>query len=306
MITEKAYAKINLGLDIVGRRDDGYHLVRMLMQSIDLYDVISMEPTEEQGIILDDSSDIPMTENLIYKAARLMYDIYGVRIGSGLRISYEKHIPMAAGMAGGSSDAAAVLRGMNRLFNLNLSNERIAELGVMIGADVPYCIYGGTALSEGIGEVLTQLPDLPETVILVAKPPIQVSTPEAYRDYDSLKAVPHPDIDEQVDAIYEYMTGISSVDRSQSDKAAACISRIAASQGNVLEFVTEPKHYQITELKQCMTDSGALGAMMSGSGPTVFGIFTAMDKAEIAAERIRAAFGEEYFVKVTKTIGQTK
>ena len=209
-ITKKAYAKVNLSLDIVGRREDGYHLVRMVMQSLDIADELDFERLEtpvievllngetgqvsETGSDAKDSGDknlgrVPLDEdNLIYKVAKLMLEQYVWKRNpdAGVRITLTKNIPIAAGMAGGSSDAAATFRGMNELFELGLLDQDLMDMGVTLGADIPYCIMGGTALSEGIGEVLTQLPPLPDCYFLVAKPPVSVSTGEAYGGYDRL------------------------------------------------------------------------------------------------------------------------
>ena len=256
----KALAKINLGLDVLGRRENGYHDVRMVMQSVYLYDNVRLEAREEPGIELssnlyylpDDSG------NIAYKAAQMM------------RITLDKHIPVAAGMAGGSSNAAAVLFGMNRLFGLELTRQELMERGVQLGADVPYCILRGTVLAEGIGEKLTVLPSIPKCAVLIAKPPVSVSTRVVYEALDSKEIVKHPDIDGLIRALEE----------GSLKHAAACM-------GNVLEDVTIPKYPVIREIKQEMMEAGALNAMMSGSGPTVFGLFENKIKARNAQERIR-------------------
>ncbi|MCR4807804.1 MAG: 4-(cytidine 5'-diphospho)-2-C-methyl-D-erythritol kinase [Lachnospiraceae bacterium] len=270
----RAYAKINLSLDVTGRRDNGYHDVRMIMQSVGLYDEISLKKedpgTEAVSIRLESESleVAPDKDNLIYRAAALIMEECGIR--AGVRIHYKKNIPVAAGMAGGSTDAAAVLKGMNDLFDLGLDDKRLRELGVRIGADVPYCIMGGTALSEGIGEILTPLPPMPDCSILIAKPPVGVSTAYVYNTFDSLEDKYHPDVDAMIKAI------------ENKD-----IRRIADLLGNSLEGVTVAKHPVIEKIKEIMLGNGALGALMSGSGPTVFGIFDEKDKAEEAAVKIR-------------------
>lgn len=294
MIDKKAYAKVNLSLDIVGRRSDGYHLVRMVMQTLDIADILTFEKTDT-GIIniyLNNSVDsesgvsgstndnlgrVPLGEdNLIYKVAKLILEKYvWLRDRSaGVNISLTKNIPIAAGMAGGSSDAAATFKGMNELFELSLMDKEMMELGVMLGADIPYCIMGGTALSEGIGEQLTRLPDIPDSYFLVAKPPISVSTAEAYGGYDSIaedsNILVRPDVDGQVDAIY-----------------AGNLQVIASKFANVLECVTAEKHKEIKTLEAVMLEGGALNAMMSGSGPTVFGLFDNREKAENTAIEIK-------------------
>lgn len=266
----KALAKINLGLDVLGRRENGYHDVRMVMQSVYLYDNVRLEAREEPGIELssnlyylpDDSG------NIAYKAAQMMIEEF--HLEGGVRITLDKHIPVAAGMAGGSSNAAAVLFGMNRLFGLELTRQELMERGVLLGADVPYCILRGTVLAEGIGEKLTVLPSIPKCAVLIAKPPVSVSTRVVYEALDSKEIVKHPDIDGLIRALDE-----------------GSLKTVAACMGNVLEDVTIPKYPVIREIKQEMLEAGALNAMMSGSGPTVFGLFENKIKARNAQERIR-------------------
>lgn len=292
MLEVKAYAKVNLSLDIVGRREDGYHLVRMVMQSLDIADILTFEKLDKPEImvLLDNPSvgsdgdsplgKVPLDENnLIYKAARLLFDRYIWKRNekAGVQITLTKNIPIAAGMAGGSSDAAATFRGINELFELGLMDKELMEMGVTLGADIPYCIMGGTALSEGIGEELTRLPDIPECVFLVVKPRISVSTAEAYGGYDSLVEsktgqkvrIIHPDVDGQVDALY-----------------AGNLKGVTDKFLNVLEYVTAEKHPIIGDIEKIMLDFGALNAMMSGSGPTVFGIFDDVEKAETAKKEL--------------------
>ncbi len=266
----KALAKINLGLDVLGRRENGYHDVRMVMQSVYLYDNVRLEAREEPGIEL--SSNLYYlpddTGNIAYKAAQMMIEEF--HLEGGVRITLDKHIPVAAGMAGGSSNAAAVLFGMNRLFGLELTRQELMERGVQLGADVPYCILRGTVLAEGIGEKLTVLPSIPKCAVLIAKPPVSVSTRVVYEALDSKEIVKHPDIDGLIRALEE----------GSLKHAVACM-------GNVLEDVTIPKYPVIREIKQEMMEAGALNAMMSGSGPTVFGLFENKIKARNAQERIR-------------------
>ncbi len=267
-----ARAKINLSLDVTGRRDNGYHDVRMIMQSLELHDDITIYRTgshTKEIIIETDGADLPADEdNLIYKAARLIMDETG--IVEGVRIACRKNIPIAAGMAGGSTDAAAVFNGINELFSLGLGKDSLKEMGVRIGADVPYCIMGGTALSEGIGEILTPLPPMPECTILIAKPDAGVSTAFVYKEFDSLEDKIHPDVDSMADAI-----------RDQD------IRRISELLGNSLEGVTIREHPVIDKIKQTMLGNGALGSLMSGSGPTVFGIFDDRDKAVLASDILK-------------------
>ena len=266
----KALAKINLGLDVLGRRENGYHDVRMIMQSIYLYDEVKIEKKDTPGIeVVTNLKYLPVNEdNIAYKAAHLLKEEFD--ISEGVKITLKKHIPVAAGLAGGSSNAAAVLFGMNRMFRLGLSQKSLMERGVKLGADVPYCIMRGTVLAEGIGEELKTLPAMPKCTVLIAKPPISVSTKTVYEALDSKEITQHPDID-------GIMEGLEQHD----------LRKIAECMGNVLEDVTIPMHPVIREIKQEMMDAGALGAMMSGSGPTVFGLFESRAAAREAQRRIR-------------------
>ena len=268
----KALGKINLGLDVLGKRPDGYHDVRMVMQTIYLYDQITITKRKEPGIGLSTNLFyLPVNENnLAYRAAKLLMDEFEIR--SGVDIFLEKHIPVAAGMAGGSSNAAAVLYGINRMFDLGLSMEELMKRGVSLGADVPYCIMRGTVLAEGIGEILTFLPPMPKCQIVVAKPPVSVSTKMVYEKIDSRRIVEHPDIDGIIEGLKE-----------------GDVTKIASRMGNVLEQVTVEEYPVIDKIKKLMNEGGAKGAMMSGSGPTVFGIFTEKSLAKKAALKIREA-----------------
>lgn len=268
----KALGKINLGLDVLGKRPDGYHDVRMVMQTIYLYDQITITKRKEPGIGLSTNLFyLPVNENnLAYRAAKLLMDEFEIR--SGVDIFLEKHIPVAAGMAGGSSNAAAVLYGINRMFDLGLSTEELMKRGVSLGADVPYCIMRGTVLAEGIGEILTPLPPMPRCQIVVAKPPVSVSTKMVYEKIDSRRIVEHPDIDGIIEGLKE-----------------GDVTKIASRMGNVLEQVTVEEYPVIDKIKKLMNEGGAKGAMMSGSGPTVFGIFTEKSLAKKAALKIREA-----------------
>lgn len=267
----RAMAKINLGLDVVKKRDDGYHEVRMIMQTIKMYDQIDMTKSEEPGIrIKTNLPYLPCNENnLVYKAAKLLMDEF--HITKGLDIRLKKFIPVAAGMAGGSSDAAAVMVGVNRMFRLNLTMDELAKRGVAIGADVPYCIIRGTALAEGIGEVLTPLPQMPPCYILIAKPGINVSTKNVYKSLRVDEIENHPEIDGMIEAI---RTG--------------SLLGVTARMANVLEDVTIGDYPVISTIKQHMIEHGALNAMMSGSGPTVFGIFDDRRKAEQAYSELKS------------------
>lgn len=268
----KALGKINLGLDVLGKRPDGYHDVRMVMQTIYLYDQITITKRKEPGIGLSTNLFyLPVNENnLAYRAAKLLMDEFEIQ--SGVDIFLEKHIPVAAGMAGGSSNAAAVLYGINRMFDLGLSMEELMKRGVSLGADVPYCIMRGTVLAEGIGEILTPLPPMPRCQIVVAKPPVSVSTKMVYEKIDSRRIVEHPDIDGIIEGLKE-----------------GDVTKIASRMGNVLEQVTVEEYPVIDKIKKLMDEGGAKGAMMSGSGPTVFGIFTEKSLAKKAALKIREA-----------------
>jgi len=260
-IVRKAYGKINLGLDVVGRLENGYHLVKMIMQMVEIYDELTFEKLPSGIVITTDSGELPTNEdNLIYKAAKLMLDTY--KIDGGVKIHLEKNIPIAAGMAGGSSDAAQTFHGINELYGIGADTEVLCSLGVKVGADVPYCIVGGTMLAEGIGEVLSPLPSPPEAYLLIAKPDINVSTKEVYQKIDTEGVEKHPDIDGMIEAL-------------KVGNLQGVVDRL----GNVLATVTEKMHPIIMEIKEAMIECGALGSLMSGSGPTVFGIFT--DKTEV-------------------------
>ena len=266
----KALAKINLGLDVLGRRDNGYHDVRMVMQTIYLYDKVTLQKVDRPGIELQTNLFyLPIDgDNIAYKAAKMLIDEFGIK--EGIHITLDKHIPVAAGMAGGSSNAAAVLVGMNRLFGLGLSQAELMERGVSLGADVPYCIMRGTVLAEGIGEILSPLPPLPKCYILIAKPGISVSTKIVYEKLDSKPIDEHPDID-------GVLEGLEKGD----------IHKVAASMGNVLEAVTIEDYPVIEKIKTAMKETGALNAMMSGSGPTVFGIYEDKNIAKMAKEKLK-------------------
>lgn len=269
-ISVKALAKINLGLDVVRRREDGYHEVRMVMQTIHLFDRLEITKNTSGKITM--STNLPFLptneNNLVYKAAQLLKEEF--RIRDGIDVKLHKHIPVAAGMAGGSTDGAAVLYGMNRIFDLGLSKEDLMKRGVKLGADVPYCIMRGTALAEGIGEELTALPPMVKCPVLIAKPAISVSTKFVYENLKLNEKTGHPDIDRLV-----------------SDIRAKNLQAIASDMGNVLETVTIPNYPVIAQIKEHMMEHGALNSMMSGSGPTVFGLFEDEDTAAEAYEAMR-------------------
>ena len=259
----KARAKINLGLDVVRKREDGYHEVRMIMQMINLYDRITLRRSTEPGIrVTTNLPYLPVNEdNLVYRAAKLLMEEF--KVTEGAEIELQKYIPVAAGMAGGSSDAAAVMVGVNRIFHLGLTKKQLMERGVKIGADVPFCIMRGTALAEGIGEVLTPLPAMPHCSLVIAKPKIHVSTKFVYGNLKASELKEHPDIDGQVQALRE-----------------GSLEQLVAKMGNVLETVTVPAYPVIDEIKKTMLKNDAMGAMMSGSGPTVFGVFEREERAQ--------------------------
>lgn len=272
----KAYGKINLALDVLGKREDGYHEVRMIMQTVGLHDRIDLYRTREPGIQIETNLFyLPSNEqNLAHKAAKLLIEEFGIR--QGVSIHLRKFIPVSAGMAGGSADAASVLFGVNKMFGLGLSIRELMDRGVTLGADIPYCLMRGTALSEGIGEELSPLPPMPQCHVLIAKPGISVSTKIVYESLDSMKleASDHPDIDGMVEAI------------GRGD-----LTGVAGKFGNVLELVTGEKYPVIAQIEQVMKRYGAVNAMMSGSGPTVFGLFTDFEAARAAYEALR--FGKE-------------
>lgn len=266
----KALAKINLGLDVVRKREDGYHEVRMIMQTIHMFDQLDIEQKKEPGIeIKTNLSYIPTNENnLIYRAASLLMDEF--HINSGVSMTLQKFIPVAAGMAGGSSDAAATMVGINRMFRLGLTVDELMERAVAIGADVPYCIMRGTALAEGIGEKLTPLSPIPPCYILIGKPGISVSTKFVYDNLHANELTHHPNIN-----------GIMNALNKQD------LNQLAKHMENVLEIVTITKYPVIEDIKNHMKAHGALNALMSGSGPTVFGIFDDEWTAQHACKELR-------------------
>lgn len=284
-ITQKAYAKINIGLDVLRRRPDGYHEVRMIMQTVDLYDELIIEKRRQPGIELKpDSSEVPSDgSNLICKAAELLFQEKGIT--EGVKITLTKRIPVAAGMAGGSADAAAAMRGLNELFGMGYSVSELQALGVRLGADIPYCIVGGTMLSEGIGEVLTPLPSPPEAFLVIAKPGINVSTGFVYGNLHADTLTWHPDIDGMILALQD-----------------GDLSGVTGRLGNVLETVTAREYPVIEELKKLLRRQGAENALMSGSGPTVFGIC----KERKTAEKIAAAIEKEELARAVFVTGFCK
>jgi 4-diphosphocytidyl-2-C-methyl-D-erythritol kinase len=277
----KAYAKINISLDVVGKREDGYHLLRMIMQNIELYDLIHVNRNINGIIISSNKPYIPTDErNLAYKAAKLFIDKYNIQGGADINI--KKNIPVAAGLAGGSTDAAAVLKGMRDIYGINASDEELMELGLRIGADVPYCILGGTALCEGIGEKITPLKSFKNHILIVVKPPFGVSTKEVYQSLDISRIYKHPETDELIEAI-------------ETDNLKA----VCGGMKNILENVTLRKHTILKDIKNEMMRMGAVGAMMSGSGPTVFSFFDDMLRAQYCYEKFKTKYSEVF---ITRTI----
>ena len=284
----KAYGKINIGLDVLRKRSDGYHEVKMIMQTVSLYDRITITRNKNSSdIVLETNLNFLPTNdnNIVYKAAKLIKDEFG--ISDGLSIKLEKHIPVAAGMAGGSTDAATTLELLNTMYSLNLSKDDLMKRAVTLGADVPYCILKGTALSEGIGEVLTPLKQLMPCYILIVKPPIYVSTKFVYENLRINELNSHPDIDGIVDAI-----------------SAGDLETMSQKMGNVLESVTEDNYPVISSIKKLMTQNGAISSLMSGSGPTVFGIYDNEDKINQAATFFKTNY-PSYRTYVTKPINNS-
>ncbi len=277
----RALAKINLGLDVIGKREDGYHEVRMIMQTINMYDQLEIEKKDEPGIsITTNLPFIPTDErNLVYKAAKLLMDEFDIQ--EGITVELQKFIPVAAGMAGGSSDAAATMIGMNRLFNLGLTVKEMMKRAVAIGADVPYCLLRGTALAEGIGEQLRPLPPCPNCYVLIGKPAISVSTKMVYEKLDSAQIEHHPDIDRILEGLQWHN-----------------LNKISEYMGNVLESVTIPAYPIIGEIKERFMENGALISLMSGSGPTVFALFDNYEMALRAKEAL-LEWGQVPLVYVT-------
>lgn len=277
----RAYAKINISLDVLDRREDGYHIVKMIMQSVDLYDDIDVEKCDKGIHINCNKPFIPRDErNIAYKAAKLFMEEFN--ISSGVKINIKKNIPIAAGMAGGSTDAAAVLRAMREIFNIKASDEELMKIGVKVGADVPYCIMGGTALCEGIGEILTPIKSFKDKILVVIKPNFGVSTKEVYTSLDLSKIKKHVETDKIINAI-------------ENDD----LDTVCSNMKNILENVTLNKYSVLKSIKKDLVKAGAKGALMSGSGPTVFAFFEDMLKAQRAFEEFRDKYKEVF---ITRTI----
>lgn len=277
----RAYAKVNISLDVVGKREDGYHLLRMIMQNIDLYDEIIVEKQSRDITIECNKNYVPTdSRNLAYKAAVAFKERYN--ISEGVKIKIFKNIPVSAGLAGGSTDAAAVLKLMNKLFEVNVPKEELMELGLKLGADIPYCIQGGTALCEGVGEVITPLKSFKDKIIVLVKPSFGVSTKEVYKNFDMEKVKKHPETEALIKAMAE------------DD-----LRYVAYNMRNLLENVTLKKHKVLISLKEEMNKYGAINSMMSGSGPTVFAFFDDMLKAQKCFEKMKEKYNEVF---LTRTI----
>lgn len=281
MISLEAHAKINLSLDVLGKRDDGYHTLQMIMQAIQLHDTISVYEIPAGVEIICEAPFVPNnSSNIAYKAAELLLQQYGIK--SGVKIEIVKKIPVAAGLAGGSTDAAAVLKGINSMFSLGIEKADLKQLGKTIGADVPYCIMGGTALAEGIGEKLTALASPGNIPLLLVKPRIGVSTAWVYKNFDLERVKERPDTRLLITAV-----------------EAGDLRTLAGNMKNVLESVTRQKYPVIEKIKNELIKLGALGSMMSGSGPTVFGIFEDVEKAQYAFNKLK---NSKYECILTQTV----
>ena len=275
--TVRARAKINLTLDVTGRREDGYHTVEMVMQSIALHDTVRVTAIhgekKPRGIVLSCSLPFLPTDerNLAYRAAELFYKETGALLET-CEIHIEKRIPVAAGLAGGSTDAAAVLRALNALHTAGLTDDELCEMGLKLGADVPFCLRGGTMLAQGIGEELSLLPDMPHCWVVLCKPPFAVPTKEVYQEIDSVDILEHPDNKGDYEGVCAYLS-------------------------NVMETVTAAKRRQIGEIKSFLAENGADGTLMSGSGPTVYGLFSDESRAKTAAKMLRRRFADTFLTE---------
>lgn len=277
----KAYGKINISLDVVGKREDGYHLLEMIMQNIELYDILKIEKCSCGINIECNKPYVPTDErNLVYKAAKIFMESYNIH--SGINININKNIPVAAGLAGGSADAAATLLAMRDLFDIDVSNDELSRIGLNIGADVPYCIKGGTALCCGIGEKVTPLRPFSGHILVLVKPNFGVSTKEVYKHLDLNKIHKHPNTQQLIKAI------------ERDD-----LKYVSENMKNVLENVTLKKHTILKDIKEKILKGGALGSMMSGSGPSIFGFFDDLQKAQKCYDYLKCKYSE---VHITRTI----
>lgn len=275
----RSYAKINLTLDVLGRRPNGYHDVKMIMQTTGLFDLLVIDKEPYGFSVTTNLKYLPPNEkNIAWKAAAAFFEYCNIK--GGVKILIHKNIPVAAGLAGGSGNAAAVICALDKLYNTHLTDEDMCKIGAKLGADVPYCILGGTQLAEGIGEVLTELTPMPKTTVLLVKPPINISTATIYEAIDSCDNLVHPDTDTMIDAI------------KNGD-----VTRVAGNLCNVMEAVTEIENPIITKIKDKMMVDGALGCVMSGSGPTVYGIFDDDVKAKTSADNFYNLYKEVYLTR---------
>ena len=281
-IIEKAPAKINLGLDVLGKRADGYHELEMVMSSVDLADRLIMEELEEDKIIIEtNKAFLPIDKrNNVYQAASIVKKRYGINKGILIRIT--KNIPVAAGLGGGSTDCAAALRGMDRLWQLGLTMPELIDIGMEVGTDVPYCIYGTTAFISGKGEKVTPLRPMPQCWVVLVKPRLSVSTGKIFQEVD-LDQLRHPDIQELSDAIL-----------------AEDYQRMIAAMGNSLESITIPKHPVVQQIKERMMKYGADVALMTGSGPTVFALCQKYSRAQRVYNALKGFCEEVYLVRTLK------
>lgn len=272
-----AKAKINLSLDITGIRDNGYHELCMLMQSVELYDTIRLERDDEISVRTN-LYYLPINrQNIAYRIAERFFDKTGIR--GGVRISVTKRIPVAAGLAGGSTDGAAVLKGLNRMYGTGLTMDELCEMALPVGSDIPFCLRGGMMLTEGIGEKLTRLPSIPKCYILLCKPAFGISTEAAFREFDTQTQAEHPNTELLLKALGE-----------------GDLETLAGNMKNVLADMARPNHREIGLIEERMKKDGALGAVMSGSGPTVFGIFDQKEKASKAYQSMRRSYREVFLV----------
>lgn len=279
----KAHAKINLSLDVVGKRDDGYHLLEMVMQSIALHDELTLDKTPGGIELTCNLPYVPLTSrNIAYKAIQRFLEVN--RLDHGVRLHIEKRIPVGAGLAGGSTDAAAVLLALNEMNGYPLSQAELLNLGLALGADVPFTMIGGTALCEGIGEIMTELPDFSEKIVVLTKPPFSVSTKLTFSEYRIDKVNRHPYTKELIRHL-----------------KADDLSGVAANLGNVLENVTLNKHPVLRKIKTEFLEQGSVGCLMSGSGPTIFGLFDDIRQAEQAYQFFAKRYRETF---LTRTIGR--
>lgn len=277
----KAYAKINISLDITGKRDDGYHLLKMIMQTINLHDTLNIEE-DTTGINIECSNKrIPTDKrNLVYKAAESFMKYTGLK--RGVHIYIQKKVPSAAGLGGGSSDAASTLKALNKIFNAGLSDSELMKLGLSIGADVPFFIKGGTAICEGIGEKIKNIRSFKNHYIVIVKPWFGVSTSAAYREFDSIQNITHPDT-------------MKIIEHIENDD----LTMVSKNMRNVLEDVSVKAHPEIGKIKEELKNFGALNSLMSGSGSAVFGIFESEKKARMCLGKINR---KNKIVLLSKTI----